>query len=335
MNRTLVELARAMITARSLPEFLWEYAILHAAYIRNRCYTKTLSITPYEIWFKRKPNISHLREFGAPVWVLLQGQKQQRKMLPKSKQHYYVGYEDGPKAIKYYSAETRKVLISRNFHFLNLSDKETLSEDFIIDPDPAIQCERELEDDTPQAESSENEDDAIGKGKQKRNISVTENKEGPAKRLRKTPHIDYRYLNDPFCEDIGHDETLTSAEIIFSVYIKKTIRGTDPKSYREARESLEWPQWEKAIQTELAQLKSMGTWEMVTCPKDAKPIFNKWVFARKFGKTGELLKYKARLVAKGCAQRPGYDFDQTFSSVVRLETIQGMLAIVPSKRLKI
>jgi len=36
MNRTLVELARAMLSARDLPEFLWEYAVLHAAYIRNR-----------------------------------------------------------------------------------------------------------------------------------------------------------------------------------------------------------------------------------------------------------------------------------------------------------
>ena len=32
-NRTLVELARAMITAQKVPEFLWEHAIAHAAYI--------------------------------------------------------------------------------------------------------------------------------------------------------------------------------------------------------------------------------------------------------------------------------------------------------------
>ena len=52
---------------------------------------------------------------------------------------------------------------------------------------------------------------------------------------------------------------------------------------------------------------------------------------QKFTKTGELLKYKAQLVAKFYAQRPGYDFDQTFSLVVQLETIQAILAIVPSK----
>jgi len=39
MNRTLVELARAMLSAANLPEFLWEPAVAHAAYLRNRAYT--------------------------------------------------------------------------------------------------------------------------------------------------------------------------------------------------------------------------------------------------------------------------------------------------------
>jgi transposase InsO family protein len=41
-NRTLVELARAMINGQSLPEFLWEYAVAHAAYVRNCSYMRTL-----------------------------------------------------------------------------------------------------------------------------------------------------------------------------------------------------------------------------------------------------------------------------------------------------
>ena len=35
MNCTLVELSRAMIITNDLPEFLWEYAVLHAAYLCN------------------------------------------------------------------------------------------------------------------------------------------------------------------------------------------------------------------------------------------------------------------------------------------------------------
>ena len=35
MNCTLVELSQAMIITNDLPKFLWEYAILHAAYLHN------------------------------------------------------------------------------------------------------------------------------------------------------------------------------------------------------------------------------------------------------------------------------------------------------------
>jgi hypothetical protein len=119
MNRTLVKLSRAMLAANQLPEFLWEYAVLHAAYVRNRSFTKHLrKLTPYEGWHNKRPDVSHLREFGAPVWILLQGQKKKQKMLPKSKRRSYVGYDDGADAIKYYNADTRNVLTSRNYRLL-------------------------------------------------------------------------------------------------------------------------------------------------------------------------------------------------------------------------
>ena len=120
MNRTLVELSRTMLRAQDLPEFLWEYALLYAVYVRNRSFTTYLgNSTPHEGWFKHKPSVSHLREFGAPVWILLQGQKEDRKMLPKSKRQVYVGFDDGAKAVKYYNAETRKILTSHNFRHIN------------------------------------------------------------------------------------------------------------------------------------------------------------------------------------------------------------------------
>jgi gag-polypeptide of LTR copia-type/Integrase core domain/GAG-pre-integrase domain len=142
MNRTLVEPARAMI--RGLPEFLWEYAVAHASYIRNRCYTKALeNKTPYEIRFKQKPNISHLRDFGSPVWVLLQGIKQPRKMEPKSRRRIFVGFDDGSKSVKYYNNETRRVLTSRNFRFLSLTSDDPPPEVIGITPDPPGEGESE------------------------------------------------------------------------------------------------------------------------------------------------------------------------------------------------
>ena len=146
LNRTLVELARAMMIARATPEFLWEYAIAHAAYLRERAPTNPLpAMTPYQAWHGQKPDISHLREFGSPVYILLQGHKEQPKLLPKSKPYLFVGFDDGSKSVKYYVAETRKVLTSRNFRFLtNLPVAAAPPEPFFIEPLPDVPREGEL-----------------------------------------------------------------------------------------------------------------------------------------------------------------------------------------------
>ena len=78
----------------------------------------------------------------------------------------------------------------------------------------------------------------------------------------------------------------------------------------------------------------MGTWRLIEKPKHTIPIINKWVFAKKRNKAKQLTKYKARLVAKGCTQHPGYDYAETHSSVICLETIHLLLAIVATKGLK-
>ena len=318
MNRTLVEIARAMI--RGLPEFLWEYAIAHASYLRNRAYTKSLKgQTPYEKWFKNKPNISHLREFGAPVWVLLQGQKQPRKMETKSRRRIFVSYDDGSKSIKYYNAETRKVLISRNIRFLALTNDQPPSEPIVVLPDAPDEGESKGSMPPTSGNSGNNL-------KRKRD----EEEEPNQRETRVKPRINYRYLNDPFPDEEEDEATFISDDYTFAI-----IAGDEYTSLKDARNSPDWPEWEKAIQNELAQLYQTGTWKLVEKPPNAIPIANKWTFIRKRNKAGEIVKYKARLVAKGCAQRPGYDYVETFSPVIRMDTIRAILALVPILGLKI
>ena len=134
MNRTLIELAHVMITAARLPEFLWEPAIAHAIYLRNLSFTRSIpDATPYQLWYGCKPNVAHLCEFRAPVWVLLQGQKVQWKMLLKSEHQVYIRYDEGLKSIKYYNLATRNIPVSRNFRFLS-PPEPTPPEEIVIKP---------------------------------------------------------------------------------------------------------------------------------------------------------------------------------------------------------
>ena len=136
-------------------------------------------------------------------------------------------------------------------------------------------------------------------------------------------------MNDPFPneEEAGIIEVQEEA--------LEVILDDDCHSLHQAKESKEWPEWERAIKTELDQLERMGTWELVEKPRGVVPITNRFVFVKKCDKEGKLLKYKARLVAKGCSQRPGYDYLEMHSPVVRLQTIRALLALAVKHKLYI
>ena len=119
MNRTLVELVRTMLRVQRLPEFLWEPATAHAAYLRNRSYSRFVEgATPYERMLRNKLNVEHLCEFVSSVWILAKGPGAPRKMLPKSNERLLVSFDDGSCAVKYYNKDTRKILTSRNYKFV-------------------------------------------------------------------------------------------------------------------------------------------------------------------------------------------------------------------------
>jgi hypothetical protein len=65
------------------------------------------------------------------------------------------------------------------------------------------------------------------------------------------------------------------------------------KMLQQVQDSPKWPEWEKAIHAELDQLTHIGTWWLTDKPPTTVPIANKWVFAKKYNKSGELVKYKA------------------------------------------
>ena len=90
--------------------------------------------------------------------------------------------------------------------------------------------------------------------------------------------MDYQYLQNPFPNEENETNEVTSSsnEEIFSI-----IAGDEHTSLKDAKKSADWPEWDKAVQTELAQLQHMGTWRLVEKPADAIPIANKWTFIRK------------------------------------------------------
>jgi hypothetical protein len=85
------------------------------------------------------------------------------------------------------------------------------------------------------------------------------------------------------------------------------------------------------MQDEYQALLSNRTWKLVPRPPGANVVSGKWLFRHKFRADGTLDRYKARWVLRGFSQRPGVDFAETFSPVVKSATVRAVLTIAAAR----
>ena len=74
---------------------------------------------------------------------------------------------------------------------------------------------------------------------------------------------------------------------------------------------------------------------MVDLPKDRKAIGCKWVLIKKLKSDGSLYKYKALLVSKGFTQVEGIDYEETFSLIVKFQSIRTLATLVACRDLEL
>ena len=73
-----------------------------------------------------------------------------------------------------------------------------------------------------------------------------------------------------------------------------------------------------------------GLLHLVPRPPHANVVTGKWIFKHKFHADGSLARYKARWVVRGYSHRPGIDYDETFSPVVKPAMIRLVLTLAIS-----
>ena len=92
-NRTLMESACTMMAQAELPKCYWAEAVATAAYLRNRVPTRSLkSTTPYEKWFEKKPDLSHIRIFGCMCYAYIPEVNKKGKLSNKAEKLCFIGY---------------------------------------------------------------------------------------------------------------------------------------------------------------------------------------------------------------------------------------------------
>jgi hypothetical protein len=374
VNRTIFSLARALLLQASLPARFWSLAVRASAYIQNRVLRAGSTKTPEELWTGRTPDVAHLRVWGCLAYGLDPATK--RKLDQPGARYIFVGYTESLHQYQLMDA-TGRISVAESVTFVEdtpgstlvppsrwlLGNREPPSVDWLLSPvtqadrsaahppEPEPQLlepqdqpgsPRVTDEDNARPSVATSPPDPVNSDTTPENRSVTQepaesdNMQQPEKSCPTNAKITAE--NGPVRRST---RTRRPAKIFgMSAATSDAPHAIpEPCTYAEALHDPAYgPQWEQAIQEEITNLTSHGTWELVdsgAVPPTHKPIGCRWVFKVKYEENGLPKRFKARLVAQGFTQRPGIDYFDTFAPTLRLESMRLILAVVAVQDLEL
>ena len=111
----MLDMVQSMMSLAELPKSFWGYALETAVYVLNRVPSKSVDITPYEIWYNKKPILSHMKVWGCPAYVK---RIVSDKLDAKSDKCLFVGYPKETIGYYFYHTLEKKVFVSKHAIFL-------------------------------------------------------------------------------------------------------------------------------------------------------------------------------------------------------------------------
>ena len=84
-----MDMVKSMMSYSDMPNLYWSHALEIATYILNLVPSKSVLITPIELWNGRKPSLWHVRIWGSPTHVL---KGKTDKLESRTNVYFVVGY---------------------------------------------------------------------------------------------------------------------------------------------------------------------------------------------------------------------------------------------------
>jgi hypothetical protein len=368
--RTINNIVRSLLFQASLSPAYWADTLHTATYLLNRHPTKTLAgRTPYLALFGTPPSYGHLRVFGCACYPNLSSTAT-HKFSPRSTLCVFLGYSADHKGYRCLDLHSNRIIVSRHvvfdessFPFANMStspvDPNTLT--FLGDDDtttlpigpsaaPAGTSAINAADPPPSpivGGSTSLSSGALstgGPGAAAPEDTLSQADASSAPSLHRTA------APAPQVAASGTKRTVSTGPLAITpvanahsmrtrgksgftqpvdrLNLSATALSPLPASFRSA---LADSNWRAAMQSEFDALKANDTWTLVPRPPGVNIITGKWVYRHKFLSDGTLDRYKARWVLRGFTQRPGIDYDETFSPVVKPATVRVVLTLALSR----
>ena len=93
----------------------WGYALETAAFTLNRAPSKSVEMTPYELWFGKKPKLSFLKVWVCDTYVKMLPPD---KLEPKSEKCVFIGYPKETTRFTSYHRSEGNIFVAKNGTFL-------------------------------------------------------------------------------------------------------------------------------------------------------------------------------------------------------------------------
>nr|GEX10874.1 retrovirus-related Pol polyprotein from transposon TNT 1-94 [Tanacetum cinerariifolium] len=365
-NRTLVEVARTMLSAAKVPLFFWAEAIATACFTQNRSLViPRHKKTPYHIINDRKSSVKFFHIFSSLCYILRDGENLD-KMKEKGDACIFVGYSTQSRAYKVFNKRTRVIVetIHVNFDQLPFMASDHVSSD-LVSQSRTVTTSNELDllfspmfdellngsswvvsksfavttADAPNQQDAQVEDDEFI------NIFCTPVQDQGETSSRYVDlsnmhtfyqrHLsEHRWMKDhPLEQVIGNpSQSVRTRHQLESdgemCMFALTVSRTELKNIKEAMADSAWIE---SMQEELHQYDRLDVWELVDRLLYKNVINMKWLWKNKCDEENTVIQNKSRLVANGYAQKKGVDFEESFAPVPRLEAVRLFIAYAAHK----
>ncbi|XP_071719484.1 uncharacterized protein [Rutidosis leptorrhynchoides] len=292
-HRHLLNVARSLLFQSNLTLCYWSDCVLTATYIINRLPSSVLlGRSPFEMIYRFKPSLSHMRVFGCLCFASILNNNV--KFSSKSEKCVLLGYSNVKKGYKLLSLESNTILFSRDVKFYETIFPYKLKSkaiDISSDNDHINLFESEFskpntsqspndeggeiteEDsgidqnliDTPEEETEiidttdSNESDSNPEGTNSSSDSENNNDQS---------NTDVRYPMSNYCNYSNMNDDVKC----FSSSLDKSV---EPQSYEEVCKD---PKWIEAMNNEIEALHRNNTWVVSDLPVGRKAIGCKWIF---------------------------------------------------------
>jgi hypothetical protein len=365
LNPTLIE--------SGINHKFWPIILQAVVHIANRSPRKSLQTTPYEAWYGEKPDLSHLRIIGTDGWALFPASKI-KKMQPKAYKCKLLGYQGTTNYIVLSEDEKIMVTNNVTFdekrgRTIDSEEKDTQKQKrvrFLMNQTkiilPNADLSREPSYPKPRVEPSPREiiedlSDTIEEATPdttEQSISCTDSEsvrdeiiveptpKYPMLRVSErqnkgTPPSRYAMLGTSSPESLIRDHEPQFALFCHQLAQNANLAAPkpDPKTYREAISGYEKSEWWNGMKSEITSIEENKTFRLVTLPPGKHALRGKWVYKRKYDLKGIIARWKARFVVRGFEQREGFDYTETFASVVKPMSYKLIFAIAAALDLEL